>query len=1049
VEPVKKKKATGDSRPVLRKTKKADNIAHSYNYFLLFENMSSSVEYCRMIYKNNKPVDWIFLSVNPAFEQFTGAKDVINRKATEVFPNIKNTNSRLLEIFGRVASTGKPERIEIQVPEGDRPWRSVYAYCPEKGYFVAIMENITKSKLAEQALIESEEKYRNVVENAGEAIYIVQDSRIKFVNNRSLEMVQYSREELLSRPFLEFIHPDDHEMVAQRYLARIKGEYAEPVYYWRFIDKDGSVKWFELRATRIMWEGRPATLNFSTDVTAHKNAEDELQRNSRRMADIIDFLPDATLVLDKNQKVIFWNRAIEEMTGIKASKMIGKSEYVYSIPFYREERPILLNYFWQDIENVHLKYPNISKSGNSLITEIFVPGLYNDRGAWLFVKASPFYDTEGNLQGAIESIRDITDSKKAIEALQKSEEQYRLLAETAEDVIWTIDPNLHFTYVSPSARKMQGYKPEEVLKQSMFEMLTPESLRIALDELERRADDLESGRDFTSRIESEQYRKDGSTVWTESVIRPLYNNQKKLSGFLGISRDISERKASEQALKESEEKFRNLFQNSNDAIFITSKDGRFIETNDSWRKLFGYTLEEIRSLDVLSIYKNVSDRKKFTKDIEKAGSVRNYEITLRKKDGSTIVGMLNSTLRKDKNGNVIGYQGILRDITDIHRLQEERQKIAKLESIGTLAGGIAHDFNNILQGILGNISLARLELQDGSQIDEYLKEAEKASLNARNLTYQFLTFSKGGLPIKKKMLISQCIKDAVTLALRGTNVTFKLQIFPDLWYVDADEGQIGQVITNIAINAQQAMPRGGTINVEAENIKLSGEGRLSKSLPIPNGNYVRIAIEDHGTGIPGKYIHSIFDPYFTTKNKGSGLGLATSYSIVRKHNGHIGVESTVGQGTTFFIYLPAVSPETSRKREKKEKLIKGSGRILLMDDEEIVRTTVAKILKHLGYEFEFARNGEEAIDIYKQSFKSGEPFTAVILDLTIAGGMGGIDTLKDLLKINPELKAIVSSGYADLSAMAEYSNYGFKGMVAKPYTPEQLSKALHDVIKKE
>jgi signal transduction histidine kinase/ActR/RegA family two-component response regulator len=398
-------------------------------------------------------------------------------------------------------------------------------------------------------------------------------------------------------------------------------------------------------------------------------------------------------------------------------------------------------------------------------------------------------------------------------------------------------------------------------------------------------------------------------------------------------------------------------------------------------------------------------------------------------------------IRRNAKGDITHYQGIVLDITERKRLEEELLRAQKLESVGLLAGGIAHDFNNILTIIMGNISLAKTDLAQGDDPSELLTEAERASKRAQTLTKQLLTFAKGGAPVKEITSLKDVIKETSLFVLRGSKSRCEFSIAEDLWPADVDIGQISQVMNNIVINANQAMPEGGTILISAENLVINE----SLDFSIKPGRYIKVSIQDQGVGIAEKHLANIFDPYFTTKQEGSGLGLATTYSIIKKHEGHITMESQLGVGTTFHIYLLASDKAVPEKEEVK--LIKGHGRVLVMDDEASLRKMVGRMLEKLGYESKFAKDGAEAIRMVKEAKEAKKPYDAVILDLTVPGGMGGKEAINKLLEIDPELKAIVSSGYSDDPVLANFKEYGFKGMMPKPFESRSLGKVLHEVLK--
>lgn len=399
------------------------------------------------------------------------------------------------------------------------------------------------------------------------------------------------------------------------------------------------------------------------------------------------------------------------------------------------------------------------------------------------------------------------------------------------------------------------------------------------------------------------------------------------------------------------------------------------------------------------------------------------------------------------DGKYYGRVWSFRDVTEKKKAESELIKSMKMESIGLLAGGIAHDFNNILTAILGNVSLARVELEPGHSSSGYLIETEKATLKAKDLADQLLTFARGGAPRKKIVSIAPLLQEAVTFALRGSSIQSRFYLPDNLWAADIDPGQITQLAHNLVINAKQAMGEGGEVVIRAENIMMD-EKRASR-LSLTPGFYIWVCFEDHGGGIPEENLDKIFDPFFTTKETGSGLGLFSAYSIARNHHGALTVESQVGTGTSFFLYLPAVTDRKAQEDLNLSTILFGSGRVLLMDDDEMVRQMASAMLQTLGYEVEVASRGEEALEMYRKAREKNLPFEAVILDLTVQGGKGGKQTLQELLAYDPAVRAIVSSGYSNDPVMANFRDSGFKGSVEKPYRIQDLSKTLNNVLKNE
>ncbi len=391
----------------------------------------------------------------------------------------------------------------------------------------------------------------------------------------------------------------------------------------------------------------------------------------------------------------------------------------------------------------------------------------------------------------------------------------------------------------------------------------------------------------------------------------------------------------------------------------------------------------------------------------------------------------------------VGAVLVLRDITERHRMEEKLQNAAKMESIGILAGGIAHDFNNILTAILSNLTLLQMDLEGMPEQAALLDEAVLATKRAGELTLQLLTFSKGGDPVRSAVHLPEVIKEAATFSHRGTGVRCEFDMPHDLWAADADKAQISQVVQNLVMNAAQSMRDGGTLRISAANERVAAGAHSV----LAEGDYIRITVADTGAGIAPEHIGKIFDPYFTTKLQGHGLGLATVFSIIKRHQGHIDVNSVVGMGTTFTFWLPASKESLSLPAPPSSFPVVGhKGRVLFMDDEEPILRMAERLMRRMGLEFEAVADGRSAVELYKSARESGRPFDLVVMDLTIPGGMGGREAISVLLEYDPSVRAIVSSGYSSDLAMSDFRKHGFRGMVAKPYDIAELASVIHAVL---
>jgi PAS domain S-box-containing protein len=516
--------------------------------------------------------------------------------------------------------------------------------------------------------------------------------------------------------------------------------------------------------------------------------------------------------------------------------------------------------------------------------------------------------------------------------------------------------------------------------------------------------------------------------------------------FLSKRRQSLDRQRADEALLQSMERYRLLFERNLAGVFQTDLDGRITTANQAFTEMLGYeNPDELGQRSISELAADPDEIQRFLREITIERKTPNREITLTHRDGSPVFMLMNAGITKamDTGGRII--ETIAIDISerkraedDRRRLEVEMQQSQRLESLGVLAGGIAHDFNNMLMAILSNLSLAKRSSGESEETLRRLDEAENVCLRATSLTQQLLTFSKGGRPIRKTATIAELVEEAATFTARGSNSSIDFRSSSELWPADIDEGQIVQVVQNLVANAMESMPYGGIITVTTDNTHL-GDGDIPTLEP---GRFVRIDVSDTGTGIDESDLDRIFDPFFTTKTGHTGLGLATAFSIARSHGGAIVVRPDPDQGTRFSVYLPAADESRATTETRAEGRAQGHGRLLIMDDDEAVRSAAAELLETIGYSVSTAADGAEAIEAYTEAMDAGRPFSAVVLDLTVPEGIGGRETMTRLLEVDPDVIAIVSSGYSTDPVMANYREHGFAGVAVKPYRLSDLAETL-------
>lgn len=695
-----------------------------------------------------------------------------------------------------------------------------------------------------------------------------------------------------------------------------------------------------------------------------------------------------------------------------------------------------------DRERVYQEGNELTKSPKSIVQVYRIIDKKNEI-RWVEDRKTSHFKN-GNFEGIDGIVFDISERKLAEKRVDDTLKRYQVLSD-ASPIGIIIVRGTKFLFVNPRYLKMLGYHSEdELVGQDINIVQSPEQAKQITNKIQKRA----VGSDEPLNYEAIVIKKDGSELIVQTDIVRI--NLPDGLATLAFVRDITAKKKSEEELIAIEERSRYFIDASPLGITVL-QDYKIQIANPSYAKIYGYTSPS----ELIGKPMKIVIPHEFRDLIAERGSRRwrgiqepeAYDTIGLRKDGTKFPISAFAVL--------IDYKGkpatlaFVEDITNQKKLEAEIIKSQKLESLGILAGGIAHDFNNILTGISANISLARFSLDNVKELEECLNEAQNSTNRATKLTNQLLTFSRGGAPTLEKIVINQKIEEICNFTLQGSKVRPTYNLSDDLWSVKVDTGQIDQVLQNLVMNAVQSMPKGGSLIIRAFNSIITEDTVLNDLIP---GNYIKISIIDSGVGIPNEDLVKVFDPFFTTKQLGSGLGLSVCYSIIKKHNGHINIQSEVGVGTTVEIYLPALKTEIKLEEEVTNVEIThdstNSKKILVMDDDLSIQKISRKILKKLGHRVVLASDGDEAIAKYKKAYKSKYKIDLVILDLTISGGKGGKDTINQLQKIDPNVQAIVSSGYSNDPRMSNFREYGFLGRLAKPYSYEEMKIAINQIFEK-
>lgn len=904
---------------------------------------------------------------------------------------------------------------------------------------------------------------RYCFEYSNDAIFIhMVSGEILEVNSRACEMLGYDKSELL-RMSVQELHSLNEREVSEKAFQEIK-ILGCIRFESTFQTKSGQSIKVEISSRNVDLEEN-IIIGIVRDISEQHRAQRALRHSEEKYRTLVTAIPDIMYQIDADGRFTFINDSVRVL-GYEPEELIGRhfSVLIHSNDIERVSRSFVLPIYARKItgdENSPKLFDErrSGKRGTKGLEVRLVPKRNQDDAAdcvkhvgliiiYGEVSASGDYESNGTRKfiGTVGLIHDITERKLADVELRRQQRELKTIFDSVPSAIWYKDRHNRIIRVNKAGAAMFGLAVEGIEGKLATELF-PEA-----DAAQYYEDDLEvmaSGISKLNIVEEMQIFS-GERRWVSVDKVPYLNEDGNVIGIIAFIRDITDQMQAERALRYSEEKFRTVVNASKDAIVAIGSDGNILLFNPAAEQMFGYTEKEVdcKPLDGL-LPENL--RLQHRKSVQgfflmRSPSVvigQTLELKAVRRTGEEFPVEL-SLSEGQSGGKKIVFASI-RDITIRKRMEDEAIKSQRMESIGLLAGGIAHDFNNILTVIIANLSLAEMESADGNDIRGLLTDAQGAASRAHDLTKQLLTFSKGGAPITESASIEELIETTVKFALRGSNVCFGFDFGNNVRPVEIDVGQISQVIQNIVINAKQSMPAGGKIHVRAGNYKVGKKSKIN----MPVGEYVRVVIKDQGGGIPAKYLNRVFDLYFTTKQTGSGLGLATAYFIIHKHKGKISITSKVNVGTIVSLYLPVSAQEIESKKVvlKETNVRMNTVKILVMDDDVAVQTISRRLIEKLGHQVDIAKDGETAISMYETSVKDDDPYDLLIMDLTVPGGMGGAEAIKILKGKYPDIKAIVSSGYSENEVMSNRTEHGFCAALAKPYNVTKLRALLIKVLR--
>ena len=898
-----------------------------------------------------------------------------------------------------------------------------------------------KRNYAQEALRESERKYRTLLENLPQKIFL-KDNTLTYVtcNKNYAQDLKINPDDLTGKTDYDF-YPKE---LAEKYRLddnRIIESGITEVIQEKYI-QGGKELFVQIVKTPVLDESGKVSgvLGIFWDITDQQRTEEALRASEEIFTQMFVQSKTSTQLFDPDGNCIRVNPAFCNLFGVTEKNMTSGYNILNDRSNINSSVMLLLE------EIFNQKKSNTWQSNFDIGTASVSRNIPSTRmeTIWIDVLGYPVLNKNGVLQYVALQHYDITEQKLVEESLRESEGKYRQIIEGATDVIFTTDYQGYCTYVNVPGEKLTGYTVDELVGMHFTKVISVDwRERVKLFYIKQI-----QGREDKSRMEFPITTKTGEKRWVEQIVTTLAEGN-KITGFQSIVRDITDRKLAEEALRENEEKYRTILETMEEGYYEIDLAGNFTFVNDAMGEIQGYSMEELMgknnrdfmteetAKEVFNAYNNVYTTGK---------PARNLEWETKRKDGTKGRVETSVSLVKDSKGKPIGFRGVVRDITEKQILEAKLHKAQKMESIGTLAGGIAHNFNNLLMGIQGNASMMLLDIEPDNSRLKNLKSIEKLVDNGAKLAAQLIAYAREGKYEVKPINLNQLVKDTSdTFGMTKKQISIHQKLSEKLYGIKADQGQIEQVLLNLYVNAADAMPGGGVLFVKTMNV--TDKDITDKLYEIKPGNYVLLAVKDTGVGMDKETRERIFEPFFTTKGlaSGTGLGLASVYGIIKSHDGYIDVDSEKGKGTTFNIYLPATKKIIEEKKLLPEKLVKGKGTVLLVDDEEMILDAGEHMLKHLGYEVLLANDGQEALELYKLNRNK---IDLVLLDMVMPV-MGGGEAFDRMKEIDSNVKVLLSSGYSIEGEAKEILNRGCDAFIQKPFKLEHLSQKIEELLGKE